>query len=84
MHFADQQWPSSWMDKESTPMMIEFLNQLGVDTTKEFTINETRCEIRNGRIMEVGNNNVVPSSIHNVAVKRYEEMLHQALSTWKK
>lgn len=84
MHFADQQWPSSWMDKESTPMMIEFLNQLGVDTTKEFAINETRCEIRNGRIMEVGNNNVVPSSIHNAAVKRYEEMLYQPLSTWKK
>lgn len=84
IHFADQQWASSWMDKESTPMMLEFLKQLGIDTSKEFTINETKCEIRHGRIMEVGNNNVVPSSIYSAAVKRYEEMLYQPLSTWQK
>ena len=84
IHFADQQWFSSWIDQESTPMMLEFLRQLGVDTSKEFVINGTRCEVRNGRIREVGNNGVVPGSIHAEAVKRYEEMLYQPLSNWNR
>lgn len=83
IHFGDQQAFSSRIDKESTPMMLEFLRQLGVDTSREFIINETRCEVKNGRIKEVGNMVGVPSSIHNAAVKRYEEMLYQPLSTWK-
>lgn len=34
----------------------------------------------NGRIREVGNTSVVPSSIYNAAVNRYEENLYQPLS----
>lgn len=39
IRFADQQWFSSLIDKESTPMLLELLRELGVDTSKEFTIN---------------------------------------------
>ena len=80
IRFADQQCFSSWIDAESTPMLLEFLRELGVDTSREFRINETKCEVAYGRISEVGNNFVVPSSIFNKAVKRYEEMLYQPLS----
>lgn len=83
IHFADQQWFSSMIDKESTPMLLQLLNELGVDTNKEFIINDTKCEVVNGRIKEVGNNSVVPSSIYNEAVKRYEELLYQPLSEYK-
>lgn len=83
IHFADQQWFSSMIDKESTPMLLQLLNELGVDTNKEFIINGTKCEVANGRIKEVGNNFVVPSSIYNEAIKRYEELLYQPLSEYK-
>lgn len=83
IHFADQQWFSSMIDKESTPMLLQLLNELGVDTNKEFIINDTKCEVVNGRIREVGNNSVVPSSIYYEAVKRYEELLYQPLSEYK-
>lgn len=64
----------------STPMMLVFLNESGVDTNREFIINETRCEVRNGRIEEVGNKAGVPGSIHQKAVERYEKWLYQPLS----
>ena len=83
VHFADQQWFSSMIDKESTPMLLELLKQMGVDTGREFTINETKCEVVNGRIREVGNTHVVPNSIYNNALKRYEEMLYIPLSQRK-
>lgn len=80
VHFADQQWIAGMIDKESTPMLLSFLRELGVDTDKEFIINGTKCEVRNGRIREVGNMHVVPSSIQSAAVKRYEELLYRPLS----
>lgn len=83
IRFADQQWFSSLIDKESTPMLLELLRELGVDTSKEFTINETKCEVVNGRINEAGNHFVVPNSIFNKAAKRYEELMYQPLSNRK-
>lgn len=80
IHFADQQWPASWIDKETSEMLIAFLNELGIDTEKEFTINDTKCEVKNGRIREVGNDHVIPSSMYTAALKRYEELLYQPLS----
>lgn len=79
IHFAEQQWFSSMIHEEDTPMILELLNQLGVDTSKEFIINGTKCEVKNGRIREVGNTSVVPSNIYNEAVKRYEENLYRPL-----
>lgn len=80
MHFADQQGLASAMD-ECTPMILMLLKELGVDTRREFTINETKCEIRNGRIREVGNKQAVPKSIYNEALKRYEQELYRSLSS---
>ena len=64
----------------STPMMLQFLNELGVDTSREFIINETKCEVRDGRIKEVGNKVGVPGSIHQKAVERYEKWMYLPLS----
>lgn len=80
IHFADQQWFSSMIHEEDTPMVLELLHQLNVDTSKEFTINGTKCEVKDGRIREVGNTSVVPSSIYNEAVKRYEEDMYKSLT----
>jgi len=55
-----------------------------VDTSREFVINGTHCELVNGKISEVGNDYVVPSSIQQKAVKRYKESMSQLLNggTW--
>ena len=86
IHFADQQWFSAMIDadKASTSMVLELLRQLGVDTNKEFVINGTKCEVRYGKIMEVGNKVGVPNTIHQAAVKRYEETLYKPLTQWNK
>ena len=39
-------------------------------TSKEFIINGTKCEVKYGRINEVGNTHVVPNSIYEKALKR--------------
>ena len=79
--FGDQQaFSALHRAAVSTPMMLEFLNELGVDTNREFIINETRCEVRNGRIEEVGNKVGVPGSIHQKAVERYEKWMYLPLS----
>lgn len=80
IHFADQQWFSSMIHEEDTPQVLELLESLGVDTSKEFTINGTKCEVKDGRIREVGNTYVVPSSIYNKAVKRYEDNMYKPLN----
>lgn len=83
IHFADQQMVASWIDKESTPMLLDLLKELGVDTDREFIINGTKCEVRDGRIREVGNNHFAPSSVYNAMVKRYEDWLYTPLSERK-
>ncbi len=81
IHFGDQQaFSALYRGAISTPMMLEFLEELGVDTDREFIINDTRCEVRNGRIEEVGNKVGVPSSIHQKAVDRYEKWMYLPLS----
>lgn len=83
IHFADQQWFAGTIDVAdgSTDLVLALLNDMGVDTSREFTINGTKCEVVNGKIREVGNNFVVPSSIQGEAIKRYEERMYQPLST---
>lgn len=81
IHFGDQQaFASLHRATVSTPMMLEFLRELGVDTDRQFIINETVCEVRNGCIGEVGNRAGVPGSIHRKALKRYREMMSVLLS----
>lgn len=78
LHFADQQWFSSTTDVY-TDYILEFLESQGVDTSREFIINGTHCELVNGKIREVGNDYVVPSSIQQEAIKRYEEKMGELL-----
>ena len=80
LHFADQQYISDMIDKDMTPQILSFLQEQGVDTSREFTINETRCEVRDGRIYEVGNKTGIPNSIYNKALARYEESLEAPLN----
>lgn len=82
IHFADQQGYGLLRD-ESISVILALLEELGVDTSKEFIVNKTKCEIFNGRIKEVGNVHVMPSSIYNKALKRYEEICYQPLSSLK-
>lgn len=80
IRFADQQWISDRIDKESTPMLLSILREMGVDTDRQFQINGTKCEVRNNRIREVGNRFAVPSSIFNEALKKYEDLLYMPIS----
>lgn len=81
IHFGDQQAFAGLIPAgTSSSMMLEFLKQMGVDTSREFIINDTRCEVVNGNIREVGNNHVVPSSIRAKALERYEQQLYIPLS----
>ncbi len=79
IHFADQQWFASSILQQYTPMLLSFLTELGIDTSREFTINGTKCVVKNGEIQESGNKWVVPSSVHKKALQRYEEWLSQPL-----
>ena len=78
IHFADQQYFSSMTDTY-TNYILQFLASQGVDTSREFVINGTHCELVNGKIREVNNDYVVPSSIQAAAVKRYEEKMSEFL-----
>lgn len=78
LHFADQQWFSGTTD-EYKDHILEFLSSQGVDTSREFVVNGTHCELVNGKIREVGNDYVVPSAIQQKAIKRYEEKMSEFL-----
>ena len=52
IHFADQQYFSSMTDTY-TDYILDFLASQGVDTSREFVINGTHCELVNGKIREV-------------------------------
>lgn len=98
IHFAEGQWSgimlemSDKMASESgrsdmlggtTPMLLELLRQLGVDTDREFILNGTECEVRNGRIHEVGDKWGVARNVRDEAIRRYEEEMSRPLSSWK-
>lgn len=80
IRFADQQWTSGSISDESMPILLNFLRRLGIDTSREFIINDTKCELVNGRISEVGNTYGAPSSIYQKAIARYEEWLYQPMN----
>ena len=71
---------SAMIEKEYTPMLLELLREMGVDTGREFSINETKCYVADGRIKEVGNASGVPNTVYHAAAKRYEEWLNMPLS----
>ena len=74
--FSDQLTFSAWIPKESTPMLLDILQKLGVDTDREFVINNARCEVKDGRIKEVNSNRSgAPNAVYEKALKRYEETM---------
>ncbi len=82
-HFADQQCSSLAIWPEHTPMLLSLLQELGIDTSREFTLNETKCIVKDGKIQEAGNKWVIPSSAYNKALQQYEEFLSKPLSSRK-
>lgn len=98
IHFAEGRWSSVMLEfgdrlaaasdrsdlmGGTTPMLLELLRQLGVDTDREFVLNGTKCEVKNGKIHEVGNRWVVPSAVRDEALRKYEEEMSRPLSSWK-
>ena len=79
--FSEGSTFSAWIPKESTPMLFDILRKLGVDTDKEFILNGTRCEVKDGRIREVnGNRSGAPNAIYEKVLKRYEDALLERLT----
>lgn len=98
IHFAEGQWAGVMLDmgdkmaSESgrsdmtggiTPMLLELLRQLGVDTDREFILNGTKCEVRNGKIRETGNHWGAPRAVREEAIRKYEEEMCRPLSERK-
>ena len=83
IHFADQQWPAACIWEEHTPMLLSLLEELGIDTGREFSLNGTKCVVENGKIGEAGNKWFIPSDAHDKALKRKEELLAQLLCAQK-
>lgn len=98
IHFAEGRWSSVMLEfgdrvaavsdrsdlmGGTTPMLLELLRQLGVDTDREFALNGTKCEVKNGRIHEVGNRWGVPSAVRDEALRKYEEEMSRPLSSGK-
>ncbi len=95
IHFAQGQWSGVMLEvgdkmaSESgrsdmlggiTPMLLELLRQLGVDTDREFILNGTKCEVRNGKIREAGNHWGAPRAVREEAIRKYEEEMSRPLS----
>lgn len=83
IHFADGQWSSTTVDLmgSTTPMLLELLRQLGVDTDREFILNGTKCEVRGGKIREAGDKwGGVPCVVRDEAIRKYEEEMSRPLS----
>lgn len=83
IHFADQQCPADFIWPEHMPMLLSLLKELGIDTSREFTLNETKCVVNDGKIEEAGNKWFMPSSVHERLLKRDEELLSRPLSSRK-
>ena len=54
MLFVEGIWGAYVITDEDTPIALDFLEGQGVDTSKEFVVNGTRCNLVNGKIQEVG------------------------------
>lgn len=79
IYFADQRGCAGSIPSVCYPGMIEFLTDSGVDTTKEFTLNETRCHIEDGRIREVGNVDGMPLSMYRLTRQQNHIRLEKPL-----
>ncbi len=98
IRFAEGQWSAAMLEMSdkltsgsgrsdmlgsTTPMLLELLQQLGVDTDREFILNGTKCEVRNGKIREAGSHWGAPRAVREEAVRKYEEEMLCPLSSRK-
>ena len=95
IRFAEGRWSGAMLEMSdklasdhdrmggTTPMLLELLRQLGVDTDREFVLNGTKCEVRNGKIGEAGNHWGAPRAVREEAIRKYEEEMTRPLSSWK-
>lgn len=98
IHFAEGRWSGVMLEfgdrvavasdrsdpmGGTTPMLLELLRQLGVDTDREFILNGTKCEVRNGKICEFGDKWGVARNVRDEAIRKYEEEMSRPLSSWK-
>ncbi len=82
IYFADQRGCAGSIPSACYPGMLRFLTGSGVDTSREFVLNETRCHIVDGRIREVGNVDGMPLTMYRRTRRenhiRLEEPLRSA------
>lgn len=84
IHFAEGQWSDVMLELgDTTPMLLELLRQLGVDTDREFILNGTKCEVRNGKIHEADSRWGAPRAVREEAIRKYEEEMLRPLSERK-
>lgn len=93
IHFSEGRWSSLMLELGdrgrndvlggTTPMLLEMLRQLGVDTDREFILNGTKCEVKNGKFHEVGDMWGVARNVRDEAIRKYEEEMSRPLSSWK-
>lgn len=77
IHFADGQNGPAVISSDMMPFLIDLLEKYGVDTSREFTINDTKCIVdEKGRIRDTGKSlGVVPDRIQSAALQRYEDSM---------
>ncbi|WP_461901332.1 hypothetical protein [Roseburia intestinalis] len=80
IHFADQQYFSSMTDPLLIIFTLDFLASRGSGYQQRICDKRDTYELVNGKISEVGNDYVVPSSIQQKAVKRYKKVCHSFLN----
>ena len=76
LHFVDRNTYPGLIAEDSLPMVLSFLDELGVDTEKEFTVNGTHCRMTEGKLQEAGSaHGGIPEDFYEKAVQRYTEYM---------
>ena len=85
MYFADQKCGSRsiysiYNGNEYNHFLQKFLSKLGVDTSKEFIVNETRCVFRDNQFVDADydyeNGMTGARGVYEKAIERYEKVLY--------
>lgn len=89
LRFADQQWGSKsiysmYNGNDYNRIIKKFLEKLGVDISKEFTVNETKCVFQDNQFVDAEYDNengmVGARGVYQQALNRYEQQLYAPLT----
>jgi len=82
IRFGDHGLDPGMIYKDSMPMLISLLNELGVDTSRDFIVNGTKCAVSYGQIGFAEGEYVPrePSESYKKMVKYFEEVQSQPIS----